>query len=336
MERQAGLGEDRSKALEQELASTREYMQSIIEEQDGRNEDMRSANEEIQSANEELQSTNEELETAKEELQSTNEELATVNEELENRNTELSGVNNDFTNLLASVNLPILMLGHDLTIRQFTPQAEKLLNLIVSDLGRPIGDIKPNIEIPDLETTVLEVIETMTTKVLEIRDNNGHWYSVRMRPYRTLDNRIEGAVIAFIDIDMMKDMSRLRSALERERRLATVVRDANDAITVLDLAGNILAWNPAAERIYGYPEAEALHTNVERLIPKKELAHFRHIIATLRKGAYVDAFESHRIAKNGSIVPIWISATALLDENGLPYGVATTERDLSKIRRLDQ
>ena len=333
--RQEDLGGERIKALEQELASTREYMQSIIEEQDGKNEDMRSASEEIQSANEELQSTNEELETAKEELQSTNEELATVNEELENRNSELSAANNDFTNLLASVNLPILMLGHDLTIHQFTPQAEKLLNLIASDLGRPIGNIKPNIEIPDLERSVLEVIDSMTTKVLEVRDKTGHWYSVRMRPYRTLDNRIEGAVVAFIDIDMVKDMSRLRSALERERRLATVVRDANDGITVLDLAGNILAWNPAAERIYGYTEAEALHMNIERLMPKEEVGHFRQILATLRKGVLVDAFKTNRITKSGSILSIWFNPTVLSDESGLPYGIATTERDVSKIQRPD-
>jgi len=333
--RQEDLGGERIKALEQELASTREYMQSIIEEQDGKNEDMRSASEEIQSANEELQSTNEELETAKEELQSTNEELATVNEELENRNSELSAANNDFTNLLASVNLPILMLGHDLTIHQFTPQAEKLLNLIASDLGRPIGNIKPNIEIPGLERSVLEVIDSMTTKVLEVRDKTGHWYSVRMRPYRTLDNRIEGAVIAFIDIDMVKDMSRLRSALERERRLATVVRDANDGITVLDLAGNILAWNPAAERIYGYTEAEALHMNIERLMPKEEVGHFRQVLATLRKGVLVDAFKTNRITKSGSILSIWFNPTVLSDESGLPYGIATTERDVSKIQRPD-
>jgi two-component system CheB/CheR fusion protein len=297
---------------------------------------MKSANEEIQSTNEELQSTNEELETAKEELQSTNEELATVNEELENRNAELSGSNNDFTNLLASVNLPILMLGHDLTIRQFTPQAEKLLNLIASDLGRPIGNIKPNIDIPDLEALVLEVIDTMTTKALEVRDKAGHWYSVRLRPYRTMDNRIDGAVITFIDIDTTKDMIRLQSALERERRLATVVRDANDAVTVIDFAGNILAWNPAAQRIYGYAEKDALRMNVERLIPKEDVGRFRQILATLRKGALVEAFETQRIRKDGSKLSVRVNVTALLDESGVPYGVATTECDLANIQLVDE
>ena len=163
------------------------------------------SNEEIQSANEEMQSTNEELETAKEELQSTNEELATVNDELENRNVELAAANNDINNMLASINLPILMLGNDLRIRQFTPQAERLLNLIGSDLGRPIGNIKPNIEIPDLEAQVRRVIENLEVKSLELQDNAGHWYAVRLRPYKTLDHRIDGAVISFVDIDEIKD-----------------------------------------------------------------------------------------------------------------------------------
>src|SRR5215470_10040179 len=128
--------------LAQELAATREYLQSVIEQQEAANEELQSSNEEVQSANEELQSINEELETSKEEVQSSNEELATVNEELHNRNTELGQTNNDFINLLASVQLPIVMLGPDLRIRRFTPMAERLFNLIAADVGRPITDIQ--------------------------------------------------------------------------------------------------------------------------------------------------------------------------------------------------
>src|SRR5262245_62742182 len=132
--------------LKEDLEATREYLQSIIEEQRTTNEELRSANEEIQSSNEELQSINEELETAKEELQSTNEELTTVNEELQNRNDELTQLNNDLNNLLSSVSIPIIMLGNDLRIRRFTPLAEKVMNLIPTDTGRPITDIKPNLK----------------------------------------------------------------------------------------------------------------------------------------------------------------------------------------------
>ena len=136
--------------VQEELVATRQYLQSIIEEQGATNEELQSANEEILSSNEELQSINEELETAKEELQSTNEELTTVNEELQNRNLELSQINDDLNNLLASVNMAIVMLSSDLRIRRFTPMAGRILNIIPTDIGRPITDLRPVIHVPDL------------------------------------------------------------------------------------------------------------------------------------------------------------------------------------------
>jgi len=187
--------------LKEELDATREYLQSIIEEQRTTNEELRSANEEIQSSNEELQSINEELETAKEELQSTNEELTTVNEELQNRNDELSRVNNDLNNLLSSVNIPIIMLGNDLRIRRFTPVAEKMMNLIPTDVGRPITDIKTNLHITDLRQIVSHVIESLEIQENEVEDSAGKWYSMRIRPYRTVDNKIDGVVIVLIARD---------------------------------------------------------------------------------------------------------------------------------------
>ncbi|MEA3642286.1 MAG: chemotaxis protein CheB [Lamprobacter sp.] len=184
--------------LERELNSTRVSMQSIIEAQEGTNEALSAANEEVQSANEELQSANEELETAKEELQSTNEELATVNDELENRNRELAQTNNDLVNLLSSVELPILILNADLSIRQFTEPAEALLNLIPADVGRRLSHIKSEVVIPDLERLVHEVIDHKRPHLLEIEDGDGQLYAVRIRPYKTIDHRIEGAILVFI------------------------------------------------------------------------------------------------------------------------------------------
>ncbi len=148
-------------------------MQSVIQEQEATTEELKSANEEIQSSNEELQSTNEELLTAKEELQSTNEELTTVNEEMHGRNAELVRTNNDMSNLLNSVNIPIVMLGNDLRIRRFTPQAEKVLNLRPTDIGRPIGDFKPKINVPDLELLFLDAIDNLTIKEREVEDRAG-------------------------------------------------------------------------------------------------------------------------------------------------------------------
>ena len=196
----AALRQREAQQLRQELGQTRKSLQTIIEDQEATNEELKSANEEIQSSNEELQSTNEELETAKEELQSTNEELTTLNEELQNRNAELGQVNNDLNNLLGSFNMPIVMLSNDLTIRRFTPLAQKLFNLIPSDVGRRISDINPNIALPDLKELVTEVIDNLNAKEIEVQDKEGHWYSLRVRPYRTAENKIDGAVVVLVDI----------------------------------------------------------------------------------------------------------------------------------------
>jgi two-component system CheB/CheR fusion protein len=190
--------------LKQELTTTREHLQSIIEEQQATNQDLRAANEEILSSNEELQSTNEELETAKEEIQATNEEMNTVNEELRRRTKEATQVSNDLQNLLNSINIPILMLGADLQIRQFTPAVEGIFNLISTDIGRPLSDITHKLNVPNLEQEILEVIRTLNLKTAEIQDRDGHWYHLRIRPYRTIDNKIDGAVLVLIDIDNLK------------------------------------------------------------------------------------------------------------------------------------
>jgi two-component system CheB/CheR fusion protein len=190
--------------VKHDLLATKESMQSIIEEQEATNEELKSANEEIQLSNEELQSTNEELETAKEELQSTNEELTTLNEELQNRNVELSQANNDLLNLLASVNIPIVMVGNDLTVRRFTPMAERLFNLIPSDAGRRLSDMNRSVLMPELDETIRQVIDDLTVVEREAQDRDGHWYLIRIRPYRTRENKIDGAVIILIDIDELR------------------------------------------------------------------------------------------------------------------------------------
>jgi two-component system CheB/CheR fusion protein len=191
--------------LEDELAATREHLQAIIHDLAAANEELQSANEEILSSNEELQSTNEELDTAKEELQSTNEELSTLNDELEGRNDEMSQVNSDLLNLLASVNIPIVIVTSDLKIRRFTPAAEKTLNLIPSDVGRPIGHIKPNIVCPDLEALITEVVESVTPREREVEDQDGHVFSLRIRPYKNVENKIDGAILTLVDVSTGRD-----------------------------------------------------------------------------------------------------------------------------------
>src|SRR5437868_6205991 len=200
--------------LRRELAAAKESLQAIIEEQEATNEELKSSNEEIESSNEELQSTNEELETAKEELQSTNEELTTLNEELSNRNLEMMQVTGELNNLLASIQMPIVMVDNALTVRRATPAARSAFNILPTDIGRPLTELRPNIDVPDLENILREVIETLGTRERKVSDQNGRKYSLRIRPYRTTDNKIDGAVLTLIDIDGAREQQKIRTGSE--------------------------------------------------------------------------------------------------------------------------
>lgn len=319
--RRPAATDHRIEELTRELEISQNQTQNLVSDYTDAVEQLQSANEEIQSSAEEMQSTNEELESAKEELQSTNEELSTLNEELENRNRELTELNNDLTNLVTSIDIPIVMLSEDLHIRRFTPMAGKLLNFIEADVGRPIGDIRPNIEIANLPRLVAQVMDTLASLSVEIEDNRGRWYSVRMRPYKTAENRIAGVVIIFIDITDMK-------SLESLRRLAIVVRDSNDAVLMYDLQGNIAAWNPKAAHLYGYCEAEALRMKVQQLIPREAQEGHEQLVRHLIQGEPVQPLETRRIAKDGRVLSVWLTASLLVGSDGKPTGVATTEREL--------
>jgi two-component system CheB/CheR fusion protein len=200
----AAAAQNELQVLRKELAATQEDLHSIIEEQEASNEELQSANEEILSANEELQSTNEEMETAREELQATNEELTTVNEELQNRIAELSQANNDLQNLIAVSDVVMVMLGQDLRLRRITPAAHSVLNLIDADIGRPLGNIKTNLRTENLDELIASVIDSITPIEREVQDLQGRWYSLRIRPYRTEDNKIDGAVMVLVDVDRVK------------------------------------------------------------------------------------------------------------------------------------
>jgi two-component system CheB/CheR fusion protein len=242
--------------LQQELAASREYLQSIIQDLEATNEELQSANEEILSSNEELQSTNEELDTAKEELQSTNEEINTVNEELHARNEELSRANSDLVNLLAGVQIAIVFLTNDLRVRRFTPLAEKVLNLISTDVGRPIGNIRPNIECPGLEQMARDVIETMTVKEWEVRDSQGKWYLLRIRPYKDIDNRIDGAVLVLLDIHVLRRQEELLK--EAKELTAAVVDTVRAPLVVLETDLKIRSVNKAFCRTFGVDRGDSV------------------------------------------------------------------------------
>ncbi len=196
-----GDPDDEIRRLTQELETTRDYLQSVIEHQESVNEELQSANEEAQSANEEMQSINEELETSKEEIQSTNEELATVNDELTNRNLELARLSNDLNNILVSVRMPIVIFGPDLRIRRFTPAAEKTLDLAEGDVGRSLSSVKLSLAIPSLEPMLRDVIDSCSPREKDVQDMQGRWCSLRARPYQTTEQAIDGVVLTLVDND---------------------------------------------------------------------------------------------------------------------------------------
>jgi two-component system CheB/CheR fusion protein len=253
--------------LEQELAASREYLQSIIQDLEATNEELKSANEEILSANEELQSTNEELDTSKEELQSTNEELNTLNEELQTRNEELNQLNGDLVNLLANVQMPIVMVSRDLRIRRFTPAAEKALNLIAADVGRPIGNIKPNVECGDLEELIRATIDEVRTSEREVRGRGGAWYSLRLRPYKSIDNKIDGAVLTLVDVDTAKK-AHLEVTIARDLAEA-IVEVLDHPLVVLDPSLKVQSANSAFRREAALGPAELRGRPLFELVAKR-------------------------------------------------------------------
>jgi two-component system CheB/CheR fusion protein len=324
----AGLDVDaRILALTEELRAKDQYLHSTHEELESSNEELKSSNEEMQSVNEELQSTNEELETSKEELQSVNEELATVNAELQTKVADLSRANNDMNNLLAGTGIGTVFVDHQLRILRFTPAASAVINLILSDVGRPVAHIASNlIGYDSLVADVKTVLDTLIPSERDVQTAENHWYTMRIQPYRTLDNVIEGAVISFVNIT---EMVRTRAALDdanKQLRLAVVVRDAHDAITVHDLEGRTLAWNPGAVRLYGWSEAEALLMNVRERIPPGRQEEALAKMQQLGGAETLEPYRTQRLSRDGAVLEVWMTVTALLDEAGQRYAIATTER----------
>ena len=230
--------ESRLDALRHELQAKEEFLQAA-------NEELRSSNEEMQSINEELQSTNEELETSKEELQSVNEELATVNAELQNKVIDLTRANNDMNNLLAGTGIGTIFVDHDVRILRFTPAVTKIINLIQGDIGRPVGHIVSNLVGYDtLLADTQAVLDTLVPKEVEVRTQAGMWYAMRILPYRTLENVIEGAVITFTDITESKQM-RMALSAAHARLAEAVVATVREPLMVLDADLGVVSANRA-------------------------------------------------------------------------------------------
>ncbi len=321
--------DERIESLKKDLQYTKENLQTTIEELETSNEELKSTNEELQSTNEELQSTNEELETSKEEQQSMNEELATVNSELQGKIDELSEANNDMKNLLEATDIPTIFLDNKLCIRRFTSQATRLVNFIPADVGRPIGDIVSKIQNEKITEDAKAVLTDLACREREVCTQDSSYFSMRVAPYRTTENVIDGIVITFVDITKKKMLEERERRLADDRRLAVVLRDSNDAIMVLDLGGNILAWNSGAEKTYGYSEAEAIKMNIRDITPKGKSRKSSRFIKDIKDGKEVVSFKTERKTKSGKILNVWITVTKLVDDKGEPFEIATTERDFA-------
>lgn len=221
--------------LTTELAAARDYLRAITEEHQDTAEELGATNEELIAANEELQSTNEELQSAKEELQSTNEELTTLNDELNDRNQRLDLVASDLMNVLESVQIPVIMVDQALRIRRFTPTAREVSSLLPGDVGRSIDDVKLKVKVDDLADRIRETIKSVAPKEYEVQALDGRWFRLHIRPYRTIDSRLDGAVLSFLDVDVLK---RALEEAERARDYAnSIVETVPMSLVVLD--GNL-------------------------------------------------------------------------------------------------
>ncbi|MCI0744633.1 MAG: ATP-binding protein, partial [Verrucomicrobia subdivision 3 bacterium] len=321
--------------LESELAETRDYVQSIQEQHEAVNEELQASNEEVTSANEELQSVNEELETSKEEMESANEELTTVNEEMANRNAELNRLNSDLVNLQTSTKLPIVLLGRDLTIRRFSGQAEKQFGLLAADVGRPISHIRHNLNLLDLEALAAEVIANVRECEREVQDKEGRWHSLRVRPYMTLDNKVDGAVLVLVDIDAIKQKERLEAALDFAQSTVDTVREP---LLVLDGELRVRSAGRSFYNTFGASPAETIGRYIYDLgngqwnIPKlREL--LEHI---LPENAQFNDFEVEHNFENLGPRTMLLNARRLEDAASGSRWILLAIEDVTERKRADE
>jgi two-component system CheB/CheR fusion protein len=239
--------------LRQELASSKQYLQSIVDEQEAASQELRAAHEEVLSSNEELQSTNEELETTKEELQSANEELTTVNEQFMSRNRELDALTDDLSNFISSAALPVVTVGRDLRVRRLTPAAQTAFNLLPTDIGRSIEHIKFSLAVDGIGAIIDHVIASRQPWEREIRDHDDRWWLLRVLPFRTGDGRIDGATIVAVDIDLIRQSHELREGRDAALALVQAVREP---LVVLDTDGRVGLANDAFYALLGATEEQ--------------------------------------------------------------------------------
>ncbi len=323
---------DAAEALSREVQGTKERLRNVTEELEAANEELQSSNEEYLSVNEELQSANEELETSKEELQSLNEELQTINAELNNRNDSLVRSNSDLANLFDSTSIATLFLDNDLRIRRFTPRLLEIFKVREGDEGRPIGDIVTHLTRDGgLGRDVRQVLRTLAPVEREVAvAEGGMSYLMQVRPYRDLNNVIDGAVITFVDISERKKHEQARA------RLAAIVESSQDAIISHDLDGIVTSWNAGAEQLLGTPASKAIGQSMPKLLEAAEPAGWPDMLSRLRGGERIAHFECARTAQDGRSVDISVTVSPVREGDGRIVGASLVARDISERKAAEQ
>jgi two-component system, chemotaxis family, CheB/CheR fusion protein len=314
--------------LESELAYTKESLQSTIEELETTNEELKSTNEELQSTNEELQSSNEEIETSKEEMQSLNEELQTTNAELQAKIDEYSRGNDDMKNLLNSTNIATLFLDNNLNVKRFTKEAKKITNLIDSDVGRPISDIVSKLEYNKLSEDCNQVLKTLAFKELEVQSKDGLWYQLRILPYRTAENKIDGLVVTFIDINALKQAER---QLKESGELKLITDSLPILIAYVDAKQRYRLTNKTYEEWFGLKREKVYGKHVRDVLGASTFKRIKSYIEHALKGSKV-VFETELPYKKGGNRKVLSQYIPHVNEDGKVLGFFNVDTEMKFLK----
>jgi two-component system CheB/CheR fusion protein len=310
----------RQMELEKELKYAREKIQDTLEAMQSSQEELKFTNEELQSTNEELQSTNEELMSSKEEMQSMNEELQTLNTELQSKVDDFTRVNNDMKNLLNSTDIATLFLDKNMNIRRFTIQAVKIFKLIKSDIGRPFTDLVSDLIYPDLYDDALKVLKTLVYIKKQIPTKDGRWFSIRIMPYRTLDDKVDGVVITFFNISDLKEVEIKLHETEQMNKL--LLNSASDIIIKLTTDWKILEVNLAGEKYFGKKQEELLNKNyIHMFVPESLRKKIENEMNKILSESQDTRFKMQLITAGGKLIETDWSVVVLLDNLKVPSGM---------------
>jgi two-component system CheB/CheR fusion protein len=327
----AGPGQDSDNRAHAELIAAREKLQVVTEELETANEELQSSNEEFQSVNEELHSTVEELETSKEELQSINEELHTVNAELNNRADSLVRSNSDLANLFDNTSVATLFLDNDFRIRRFTPAVADVFNVQDGDEGRLITDFAARISGDALIADARVVLRDLSAIEREVGSDDGiSTFLLRIRPYRALNNVIDGVAITLVDISERKALDGARA------HLASIVESSEDAIISHDLDGLITSWNHGAEKIYGYRAGEIIGQPMATLLAETQVDEWPANLARLRRGETLTNFDISRTTKDDRSIHLSLTISPICDEKGRIVGASAVARNIADRKAAEE